>query len=219
MNNLHLLVVASVLSVGIVTTSSLLLTTLNPQAATHLLLTVEIFSMFTGASLCVGAFSLLLDSLMTICAFNMRQNTIRFIISKFSDTEIIAMKLGVIVGEAQPAGRADSCTATDAAQPADSADPCATPDASEPADSADTPRFIISKFSETKIFAMKPAGRADSCTATDAAQPADSADPGATPEAADPVDSADAGATGAGAGKAQDTGEISDDAASGADTV
>jgi hypothetical protein len=172
MNNLHLLVVASVLSVGIVTTSSLLLTTLNPQAATHLLLTVEIFSMFTGASLCVGAFSLLLDSLMTICAFNTRHNTIRFIISKYSDTKIIAMKLGVIEAEAQPAGRADSCTATDAAQPADSA---------------------------------------DSCTATDAAC--------ATPDASDPVDSADAGATGAGTGKAQDTGEISDDAASGADTV
>lgn len=180
MNSIHMLVVSSVLCVGVVTISSLLLTTLNSKSGFHLLLTVEIFSMFAGVSVCVGAFSLLLDSLMTICAFNMRQNTIRLINSKYFDTNIIAMKLGVIEAEARPAGRADSCTATDAAQPADSADPCATPDASEPADSAD---------------------------------------PGATPEAAGPVDSADAGETGAGTGKAQDTGEISDDAASGADTV
>ena len=193
MNSIHMLVVSSVLCVGVVTISSLLLTTLNSKSGFHLLLTVEIFSMFAGVSVCVGAFSLLLDSLMTICAFNMRQNTIRFINSKYFDTQIIAMKLGVIVAEAQPAGRADSCTATDAAQPADSADPCATPDASEPADSADP------------------------CATPDASEPADSADPGATPEAAGPVDSA--GATGAGTGKAQDTGEISDDAASGADTV
>jgi hypothetical protein len=161
MNNLHMLVVASVLSVGIVTTSSLLLTTLNPQAATHLLLTVEIFSMFTGASVCVGAFSLLLDSLMTICAFAIRQHTLRFMVSKCTAAMIIVEQLG---GAAQAAERV-----------------------------------------------AQPAERADSCTPTDAAC--------ATPDASDPVDSADAGATGAGAGKAQDTGEISDDAASGADTV